>query len=87
VFYACSAIGGLAALIGIVATLSGSWTPLIANDSGSVSVGGATVYYGTWFYLVGGIALLSLLIAVALYAVGRRVPTAATPAPDLAVED
>jgi amino acid transporter len=91
VFYACSAIGGLAALVGIVATLSGSWTPLIANDSGSVRVGGATVYYGTWFYLVGGIALLSLLVAVALYLVGRRsaaAGTAGAAAPTgLAVED
>jgi glutamate:GABA antiporter len=72
VFYVCSLIGGLAALVGIVSTLSGSWTPLIANDSGSVSIGGATINWGTWFYLVGGIALLSLLVAVALYAVGRR---------------
>jgi amino acid transporter len=76
VFYACSVIGGLAALIGIVSTLSGSWTPLIANDSGSVTVGAATINYGTWFYLVGGIALLSLLVAVALYAVGRRASAA-----------
>lgn len=81
VFYACSVIGGLAALVGIVSTLSGSWTPLIANDSGSVSIGGATINWGTWFYLVGGIALASLLVAVALYAIGRRTSAAPAPAP------
>jgi amino acid transporter len=86
VFYACSLVGGLAALVGIVATLSGSWTPLIANDSGHLSVGAATVNYGTWFYLVGGIALLSLLVAVGLYAAGRRGPARA-PAEPVAVPD
>jgi amino acid transporter len=76
VFYACSLVGGLAALVGIVATLSGSWTPLIANDSGSLELAGATINYGTWFFLVGGIALASLLVAVGLYALGRRASTA-----------
>ncbi len=78
VFWACSIIGGLGSLIGIIATLSGSWNPtLISNDAGSVSVFGATIAYGTWFWWVGGIAAVSLVVAVVLYVVGRR--TAARP--------
>jgi hypothetical protein len=73
VFWACSIIGGVGSLIGIVATLSGSWNPeLISNDAGSVNVFGATLAYGAWFWWVGGIAVASLLVAVALYLVGRR---------------
>jgi glutamate:GABA antiporter len=73
VFWACSIIGGLGSVIGIVATLSGSWNPqLISNSAGSVSMLGATVAYGTWFWWVGGIAALSLLVAVVLYVIGRR---------------
>jgi amino acid transporter len=71
VFYTCAVIGGLSALVAVIATLSGSWTPLIANDSGSVSIGGAHIAYGVWFYLVAGIAALSLLVAVGIYFVGR----------------
>jgi amino acid transporter len=73
VFWACSIIGGLGSVVGIVATLSGSWNPvLISNNAGSVSVFGATIAYGTWFWWVGGIALASLVVAVVLYVVGRR---------------
>jgi amino acid transporter len=72
VFYLCSLLGGLATLVGIISTLSGSWTPLITNNQGELALGGAHIAYGTWFYLVGGIAVLSLAIAVVLYAVGRR---------------
>ncbi|MGZ4491219.1 MAG: hypothetical protein ACXVEU_10555, partial [Nocardioidaceae bacterium] len=79
VFYVCAAFGGLATLIGIIATLSGSWTPLISNSQGELTIGGAHIAYGTWFYLVAGIAVLSLAVAVVLYAVGRR--TAAAPRP------
>jgi glutamate:GABA antiporter len=86
VFYVCAVIGSLAALIGIVSTLSGSWTPLISNDSGSVTVGGATINWGTWFYLVGGLAVVSLLVAVALYLVGRRSEPAPAPPPQLAAQ-
>ena len=66
-----------------MSTLSGSWTPLISNDSGSVSVAGATVHWGTWFYLVAGIAVLSVLVGVGLYAAGRpgRAAAARTAAP------
>ena len=35
VFYTCAVVGGLAALVAVIATLSGSWTPLISNDSGA----------------------------------------------------
>jgi hypothetical protein len=38
--YTCAVIGGLSALVAVVATLSGSWTPMISNDSGAVSIGG-----------------------------------------------
>ena len=44
----------LQAAVAVIATLSGSWTPLISNDSGTISVGGATIAYGAWFYLVAG---------------------------------
>jgi amino acid transporter len=72
VFYVCALLGGLATLVGIVATLSGSWTPLIPNDQGEITIAGAHIAYGSWFYLVAGIAVLSLLVATALYAFGRR---------------
>jgi amino acid transporter len=73
VFWACSIIGGLGSVVGIVATLSGSWnSQLISNNAGSVSVFGATIAYGTWFWWVGGIAVASLVVAVVLYVVGRR---------------
>ena len=72
VFWVCSIIGGLASLIGIIATLSGSWTSLISNNAGTVSVLGAQVSYGNWFWWVGGITLASLAVAVLLYVAGQR---------------
>jgi len=73
VFWACSIIGGVASIVGIVATLSGSWNPtLITNNAGSVKIFGAVIAYGTWFWWVGGIALASLAIAVFVYLLGRR---------------
>jgi glutamate:GABA antiporter len=77
VFWVCSIVGALAALVGIVATLSGSWTPLISNDAGTVSVAGAEIAYGTWFWWVGGIALASMVVGALLYLVGRRTEAAA----------
>src|SRR5215468_6260166 len=71
VFWACSIIGGLASLVGVIATLSGSWTPLISNDAGSVTFFGATISYGTWFWWIGGITVASLAVAALLYLVGR----------------
>jgi amino acid transporter len=72
VFWACSLIGGLASVVGIVATLSGSWTPLISNNAGHLRIGSAVIAYGTWFWWVGGITLVSLAIAALLYVLGRR---------------
>src|SRR5499427_405853 len=71
VFWVCSIIGGLASFVGIIATLSGSWTPLISNSAGSFSIFGAVVSYGTWFWWIGGITLASLAVAALLYLVGR----------------
>jgi glutamate:GABA antiporter len=81
VFWVCSIIGGLASLVGIVATLSGSWNPLlISNNAGSVTVFGATISYGTWFWWVAGIAVVSLVVAVVLYLAGRRAAAGPEPA-------
>jgi hypothetical protein len=44
---------------------------VISNDSGSLSIGGATIAYGAWFYLVAGIAVVSLLVAVGIYFLGN----------------
>ena len=83
VFWVCSVIGGLGSLVGIVATLSGSWNPaLISNNAGSVSVFGATIAYGTWFWWIAGITVASLAVAALLYLVGKR--TAGRPEPALA---
>jgi amino acid transporter len=71
VFWVCSVIGGIASFIGIVSTLSGSWTPLISNSSGHVTILGAVIAYGTWFWWIAGIAVASLVIGALLYAVGR----------------
>jgi amino acid transporter len=70
VFWIASIVGGLASLVGVIATLSGSWTPLISNDAGTLNVLGAQISYGTWFWLVGGIALASLVVGALLYLVG-----------------
>jgi hypothetical protein len=71
VFWACAALGAVSSLVAVVATLSGSQTPLISNDAGSITVLGATVSYGLWFYLVAGITAASLAIGVVLYLIGR----------------
>jgi glutamate:GABA antiporter len=78
VFWVCSVVGALAALVGIVSTLSGSWTPLISNDAGTLSLLGAKIAYGSWFYWVAGIAVASMVIGALLYLLGRR--TSATAA-------
>lgn len=72
VLWACAALGALSSLVGIVSTLSGSQTPLISNNAGSISVWGATISYGLWFYLVAGITIASLAVGVVLYLIGRR---------------
>ena len=71
VFYACAVVGGVSALVAVIATLSGSWTPLISNDSGEITVAGATIAYGAWFYLVAGIAALSMIVSVVIYWLGN----------------
>jgi hypothetical protein len=48
----------LASLVEIIATLPGSWTPLISNRAGSVSILGAVISYGIWFWWVAGITLV-----------------------------
>lgn len=72
VFWLCAALGAVSSLVGIVSTLSGSQTPLISNNAGSITVLGATVSYGLWFYLVIGITVVSLVVGVVLYLIGRR---------------
>jgi hypothetical protein len=81
VFYVCSLVGAIAAFIGIVATLSGAWTPLIPNDSGSISVLGATIAYGAWFYWIAGIAVVSLAAGAILFMLGRRARSDASAEP------
>ena len=69
-------------MVGMIATLSGSWAPqLISNDAGSVTVLGATISYGTWFWWIGGITLASLAVAALLYLAGRISGTGAAPLP------
>jgi hypothetical protein len=79
VFWACSIIGGLASLVGVIATLSGSWTPLISNSAGTITILGATISYGTWFWWIGGITVASLAVAALLYLVGRASSTEPVP--------
>jgi len=82
VFWVCSIIGGLAALVGVIATLSGSWAPqLISNSAGSITVLGAKISYGTWFWWIGGITLASLAVAALLYLVGRVSGNGTAPLP------
>jgi amino acid transporter len=77
VFWVASIVGALASLVGVISTLSGSWTPLISNNAGTLSILGAKISYGTWFWLVGGIALASLAVGALLYLVGRTASAAA----------
>ena len=71
VFHTCAGVGGVSALVAIIGTLSGSWTPVSSNDSGEISIAGATIAYGAWFYLVAGIAVLSVVVSVGIYWLGR----------------
>jgi glutamate:GABA antiporter len=80
VFWACSVIGGLGSIVGIIATLSGSWnSQLISNDAGTLKIFGAVISYGTWFWWVGGITVASLAIAVFVYLLGRRATSESQP--------
>src|SRR5262249_21805649 len=59
VFWACSIIGGLASFVGIIATLSGSWAPLVSKSAGAFSIFGAVGSYGTWVLGVAGLTVSS----------------------------
>lgn len=69
---ASAVLGAVVAAIGIVATLSGSWTPLIPNDTGELQLLGATIAYGPWAFWVAGIAVASLAVGAAWYVVAYR---------------
>ncbi|GAA3541204.1 hypothetical protein GCM10022419_021680 [Nonomuraea rosea] len=45
----------------------------ISDDAGALRLFGAEIAYGTWFWLVGGIALASLGVGALLYLAGVRV--------------
>jgi amino acid transporter len=65
VFVAASVAGAVASGAGIWVTLTGSWNPqLIAN--------------GPWLLIVGGVTVVSLVVAVIVYLIGvtRKTPTA-----------
>jgi amino acid transporter len=63
VFVAASIFGAVASAAGIWVTLSGSWNPsLIPN--------------GPWLLIVGGVAVISLAVAVVVYLVGASRPPA-----------
>ena len=71
VFYACAVIGGA---VGTRRSRSDAERIVDAADPqrfGDISIGGATIAYGAWFYLVAGIAALSLLVAVGVYWLGN----------------
>jgi hypothetical protein len=51
------------------------------NSAGSITVLGATITYGTWFWWIGGITLASLAVAALLYLVGRMSGNGAAPLP------
>ena len=72
VFYTCAVVGGLSGLVAVIATLSGSWTPLISNDSGERhDRRREAIAYGAWFYLAAVSPLLSLLVAAGIYRLGN----------------
>ncbi len=57
VFYLCAVIGSIATAYGVYATFTGPWTPLLTNSQ--------------WVVWIGGIAALSLIIAVVVYFIGQ----------------
>lgn len=92
VFWACSVIGGLSALVGIISTLTGSWTPLISNNAGALKFADGEIDYGTWTWWVAGIAAASLAAGSLVYLTRRRanapgqVSAAAAQRPDPLIE-
>ncbi len=57
VFYLCSALGLIASAFGVFVIFTGPWTGLLSQ--------------GTWDMWIGGIAILSLLVAVIVFFVGQ----------------
>lgn len=57
VFYVCAVIGALATGYGVYATFTGPWTSLLSE--------------GQWILWIGGIAVISLVIGVLLFFVGK----------------
>jgi amino acid transporter len=57
VFYLCSALGLIASAVGVYVTFTGPWTPLLTESS--------------WLLWIGGIALLSLVVAVVVFFIGQ----------------
>jgi glutamate:GABA antiporter len=70
--WVCCVAGGFTTLVGVAATLSGSWTPLIPNDSAYFSVFDAKIYWGTWSWWLSAITAVSFASAVVMSLVGRR---------------
>ena len=57
VFYLCSALGLVASAVGVYVTFTGPWTSLLSQ--------------GSWDIWIGGIAVLSLIVAVVIFFVGQ----------------
>jgi amino acid transporter len=65
-------VGTYSSLVAIVATMSGSWTPLISNST-SFRLLGATVQWGNWSWSILVVASLSLLAGAGMYLMGERI--------------
>jgi amino acid transporter len=57
VFFAASVAGAIASAVGIWVTLTGSWNPKLIGNA-------------DWLWLVGGVAVVSLTVAVVVYVMG-----------------
>lgn len=57
VFYLCSVFGLIASAVGVYVTFTGPWTGLLSQ--------------GTWDLWIGGIAVLSLIVAIVVFFVGQ----------------
>ena len=57
VFYLCAVVGAVATGYGVYATFTGPWTPLLSQSQ--------------WVLWIGGIAVISLIIAVVIFFVGQ----------------
>jgi amino acid transporter len=62
VFYLCAVIGAAAMVWGVIATFTNPWTSLLSKT--------------TWITWIGGIAVLSLIVGVILFFVGRAAAAA-----------